>query len=63
MTLIATPNLRDPDAAYAALLAAHKDLDEAESNALNARLVLILMNHLSDGPEFAEALRLARDAK
>lgn len=63
MTLIATPNLRDPDAAYAALLAAHKDLDEAESNALNARLVLILMNHLGDGPEFAEALRLARDAK
>ncbi len=63
MTLIATPNLRDPDAAYAALLAAHKDLDEAESNALNARLVLILMNRLGDGPEFAEALRLARDAK
>lgn len=63
MTLIATPNLRDPDAAYAALLAAHKDLGEAESNALNARLVLILMNHLGDGPEFAEALRLARDAK
>jgi len=63
MTLIATPNLRDPDAAYAALLAAHKDLGEAESNALNARLVLILMNHLGDGPEFAEALRLARDAR
>lgn len=62
MSLITTPNLRDPDAAYAALLAAHRGLGEAESNALNARLVLILMNHLGDGVEFAEALRLARDA-
>ena len=62
MSLITTPNLRDPDAAYAALLAAHKGLSEAESVALNARLVLIVMNHLGDGPEFAEALRLAREA-
>ena len=61
MSLITTPNLRDPDAAYAALLAAHKGLGEAESHARNARLVLILMNHLGDGPTFAEALRLARE--
>ena len=63
MSLITTPNLRDPDAAYAALLAPHKGLSEAESDALNARLVLILMNHIGDGPTFAEALKLARDAK
>jgi Protein of unknown function (DUF2783) len=62
MSLITTPNLRDPDAAYAALLAAHKGLSEAESSALNARLVLVLMNHLGDGPEFAEAVKLARNA-
>ncbi len=62
MRLITTPNLRDPDAAYAALLAAHKGLSEAESHTLNARLVLILMNHLGDGPEFAEAVKLAREA-
>jgi hypothetical protein len=62
MSLILTPNLRDPDAAYAALLAAHKGLSEAESHAFNARLVLILMNHLGDGPEFGEALRLAKKA-
>ena len=62
MSLITTPNLADPDAAYAAVLAAHKGLPEAESTALNARLVLILMNHLGDGPVFAEALRLAREA-
>lgn len=62
MSLVTTPNLRDPDAAYAALLSAHKGLGEAESHALNARLVLVLMNHLGDGPEFAEALTLARKA-
>jgi hypothetical protein len=62
MSLITTPNLRDPDAAYAALLTVHKGLTETESQAMNARLVLILMNHLGDGPVFAEALKLARDA-
>jgi hypothetical protein len=60
MSLITSPNLRDPDSAYAALLAAHKGLSEAESHALNARLILVLMNHLGDGPAFGEALRLAR---
>jgi hypothetical protein len=62
MNLTTTPNLQDPDAAYAALLSAHRGLTEVESQALNARLVLILMNHLGDGPAFAEALKLARDA-
>jgi hypothetical protein len=60
MSLIITPNLRDPDAAYAALLAAHKGLSEAESHALNARLVLILMNHVGDMAALKQALDLAR---
>lgn len=59
MTLLTQPNLPDPDAAYAALLAAHKGLSEAESHAFNARLVLILMNHVGDPQVLAEALRLA----
>lgn len=63
MSLITTANLSDPDAAYAALLLAHKGLAEAESHALNARLVLVLMNHLGDGPAFSQALKLARDAQ
>lgn len=62
MSLITTPNLRDPDSAYAALLAAHKGLSEADAQALNARLVLVLMNHV--GAEvFAEALELARSSR
>ena len=61
MTLITTPNLPDPDAAYAALLAAHKGLTEAESHAMNARLVLILMNHVGDAETLAKAMTLAQN--
>ena len=60
MTLITSPNLPDPDATYAALLAAHKGLTVGDSHALNARLVLILMNHIGDPVTQAQALTLAR---
>jgi hypothetical protein len=59
--LITTPNLTRPDETYAALIATHEGLDEAESHALNARLILILMNHIGDDAVLAEAMRLARD--
>jgi hypothetical protein len=59
--LITMPNLPDPDATYAALLAAHKGLSEAESHALNARLVLILMNHIGDADALAQAFALGRN--
>ncbi len=58
--LITTPNLTRPDESYARLIATHEGLDEAESHALNARLILILMNHIGDDVVLAEALRLAR---
>ncbi|MGQ0563818.1 MAG: DUF2783 domain-containing protein [Gemmobacter sp.] len=60
MPLTTTPNLPDPDGTYAALLAAHRGLTEAESHALNARLVLILCNHVGDATVLDEALALAR---
>ena len=59
MSLILTPNLPDPDALYADLLAAHDGLSEAQSTAFNARLILILANHLGDPATFAEALKAA----
>ncbi|MFN4192753.1 MAG: DUF2783 domain-containing protein [Tabrizicola sp.] len=59
--LITTPNLTRPDESYAALIAAHDGLTEADSHALNARLILILMNHIGDHAVLAEALHLARD--
>jgi hypothetical protein len=59
--LITTPNLTKPDESYARLIATHDGLSEAESHALNARLILILMNHIGDDVVLAEAMRLARD--
>jgi len=61
--LVTTSNLADHDGFYADLLAAHKGLSEAESHALNARLVLILANHLGDRDLLAQALELARSGK
>lgn len=59
MSLVTTRNLPDHDGAYAALIAAHKGLTEAESIAFNARLILILMNHVGDRAVIDEALALA----
>lgn len=59
--LITKPNIPDADAFYAGLLAAHRGLGEAESHALNARLVLVLANHIGDRKVLDEALALARD--
>jgi hypothetical protein len=58
--LITTPNLGNADEAYARLIAAHEGLSEEASQAMNARLVLILMNHIGNAGVLAEALRLAR---
>ena len=59
--LITRPNIPDTDGFYAGLLAAHRGLGEAESHALNARLVLVLANHIGDRKVLEEALALARD--
>ncbi len=49
MTALDTaPNIDDPDGFYAELLALHEGLDREASEALNARLVLILANQIGD---------------
>ena len=60
MPLTLTPNLPDPDGFYDALLKAHEGLDKPESDALNARLILILANHIGDQSVLREALEKAR---
>ena len=45
---------------YEALIDAHRDLDDAKSEALNARLILLLANHIGDIAVIREALALAR---
>ena len=63
MTLVTKPNIPDADGFYAELLAAHKGLTEAESQALNARLVLILANHVGSRAALSEAMALAARAE
>ncbi|MDX5383717.1 MAG: DUF2783 domain-containing protein [Rhodobacterales bacterium] len=58
--LILSPNMDRPDDIYADLLAAHEGLSKAESDALNARLILILMNHIGRREVLAQALAAAR---
>jgi hypothetical protein len=62
-SLITAPNFSKPDDSYAALIAAHSDLGEAQSHAFNARLILILMNHIGDQKVLAEAIELAKNTK
>ena len=53
------PALADADATYAALVEAHRGLTAADSAAVNARLVLLLANHIGDGRIIAEAIASA----
>lgn len=55
-----TPNIPDADSFYADLLAAHEGLSDDESAAMNARLILILANHIGDRGTLAAALDAAR---
>jgi len=50
----------DGDAVYEALLAAHAGLSPAESHTLNARLVLLLANHIGEKSELLRLFALAR---
>ena len=62
MPLMKQPHVADPDAFYAAILEAHADLSESESAALNARLVLLLANHIGSADIVREALTTARQS-
>ena len=59
--LTTSPNIPDPDDMYARLIAVHDGLSEEESMTLNARLVLILANHIGDPEVLHAALHMARD--
>ena len=61
MALTLAPNIEDPDGFYDELLQAHAGIDKAQSDALNARLILILANHVGDRAVLREALAAARD--
>ena len=54
------PRLQDPDALFAALVAAHDGLPPDASRRLDAALVLILANHIGDDAAVHQAIALAR---
>lgn len=59
MTLDTRPRLDDPDGFFALLMEAHRALDAEASRRLDARLVLILANHIGDMDVLREAIALA----
>ena len=61
MRLTVRANLSAADEFYEALIHTHEGLTQDESHALNARLVLLLANHIGTLEVLREALAIARD--
>ena len=57
-----TPRIDDPDGLFEALIEAHHGLDQAASRRLDARLVLLLANHIGRVDIVHEAIAVARAA-
>jgi len=49
------------DAFYEALMDAHQGLSESQSHLLNARLILVLANHVGDLGILKQAIQMAHD--
>ena len=60
MSLKTEANIDDPDGFYSDLIALHAGLSDADSHALNARLVLVLCNHIGDKQTLDAAFDLAK---
>jgi Protein of unknown function (DUF2783) len=60
-TLLNTqPNIEAPDDFYQELVDMHRDLSVEQSALVNAKLILLLANHLGDPTILREAIRAAR---
>ena len=58
--LVTTSKFPNPDAAYGVLVEARRGLSVSAAAAFDARLVLILANHIGDLGVLEEAVALAR---
>ena len=54
------PNIGRPDDFYEALINIHRDLTREQSEQVNAKLILLLANHIGDVDVLSEAMRVAR---
>lgn len=62
MPLMTASRFKDPDEAYVMLIEARRGLSEREASELDAKLVLILANHIGDIEVLRAALAFARQA-
>lgn len=73
MSLVTEPNFHEPgkryfrdfspgDDFYQLLIDTHRDLSEAQSTILNAKLILILSNHIGDIRVLRQAMQIARES-
>jgi GTP1/Obg family GTP-binding protein len=60
-TLNIEPNINQFDDFYEALIEAHHDIDQVQSQMVNAKLILLLANHIGDLSVLREAMQRARD--
>ena len=60
MALSTSSNFAKPDDAFRAVVEAHRGLNDEQSAALDAALVLILANHIGDLEVLREAIALAQ---
>lgn len=61
MALNIEPNIAQADDFYEALIDMHRDLSPEQSHMANAKLILLLANHIGDLTVLREALRRARE--
>ncbi len=55
------PNLVAPDDFYEDLIQLHRDLTDAQSALVNAKLILLLANHVGDADVLRSAMAAARE--
>ena len=60
-TLNTEPNLAAPDDFYEQLIATHRGLSDDASALVNAKLVLLLANHIGDAEVLMQAMAAARE--
>ncbi len=60
--LILSPNLDNADGFFDALARAHDGLEKSTSDALNARLIFLLANHIGDNEVLDQALKAAQNS-
>jgi hypothetical protein len=61
MRLNTDPNLDSPDDFYEALIDMHRGLSDEQSELANARLILVLANHIGDLEVLRQAMSTARN--